>query len=194
MVTASKKTIEKAQQTGDLFVIRSSEITEQENFGSFEVIKTKRGIMFKNYNGYHVWTTPYAVGTDGKAHETSLYKCLDELLQMKKTFKGHESEELAELDGEKGTTKGDLLDAYKIVIEANLTRPMVVFIDRDYAFEEAARYIDWMKKQMEELQKASTTTPPDEDEKANAEYNAKVEAYETMQQMIQEEENAGESK
>lgn len=191
MVTASKKTIEKAQQTGDLFVIRNSEITEQENFGSFEVIKTKRGIMFKNYNGYHVWTTPYAVGTDGKAHETSLYSWLNELLKLKKAFAGHEEEKIIE-DSE--ATKGDLLESARIATEANLIRPMVVFIDRDYAYQEAKRYIDWMKEQMEALQKAAETPAPGEDEKANAEFNAKVDAYETMQQMIQEEENAGESK
>lgn len=191
MVTASKKTIEKAQQVGDLFVIRNSEITEQENFGSFEVIKTKRGIMFKNYNGYHVWTTPYAVGTDGKAHETSLYSWLDELLKLKKAFVGRENEKI--IEGSEAT-KGDLLESARIATEANLVRPMVVFTDRDYAYEEAQRYIDWMKEQMEALQKAAETPAPEEDEKANAEFNAKVDAYETMHQMIQEEENAGESK
>jgi len=141
-----------------------------------------------------VWTTPYAVGTDGKAHETSLYKCLDELLQMNKTFKGHEDEELAELNGEKGITKGNLLNTDKIVIEANLIRPMVVFTNRDYAYEEAARHIEWMRKQMEQLETVSTETPPEEDEKANAEFNAKVDTAEIMSDMIKEgEADAGKS-
>lgn len=184
MTIANKKSVSKANY---IFDIKSSEILEQENFGSFEVIKTKRGIMFKTYTGYHVWTTPYAVGTDGKAHETSLYKCLDELLQTNKLFKGHEDEELTELNGEKGITKGDLLNTEKIVVEANLTRPMTVFTNRDYAYTEAAKHIDWLKEQMELLQKTAEKTPPEDDEKANAEYNASVEAAETMQEMLKEE-------
>lgn len=189
MVVESKKSVSKANY---IFDIKPNEVIEQENFGSFEVIKTERGIMFKNYTGYHVWTTPYAVGTDGKAHETSLYSVLNDLLKMKKMFEGHENEELEELNDEKGITKGDLLETERIVVEANLTRPMTVFTNRDYAYEEAKRYIDWMGEQMKALQKAMETPAP-EDEKVNAEFNAKVDAYETMRQMI-DEKDARESK
>jgi len=186
---AEKNTVENYE-----FNIKSEEVTEREHCGSFEIIKTKRGIMFKTYTGYHVWTTPYAVGTDGKAHETSLYKCLNEFLQMAKSFKGHEDEELTELNGEKGITKGDLLETERIVIEANLTRPMAVFTDRDLAYKEAANYIDWLKEQTALLEKASTETPPYDSGKANAEFNAKAQVAETMQEMAKEAENAGEDK
>lgn len=180
---AEKNTVENYE-----FNIKSEEVTEREHCGSFEIVKTKRGIMFKTYTGYHVWTTPYAVGTDGKAHETSLYKCLDEFLLMARTFKGHEDEELTELNGEKGTTKGDLLETERIVIEANLTRPMAVFTNRDYAYTEAAKHIDWMKEQMELLQKTAEETPPEDDEKTNAEFNTKVETAEVLSDMLEEEE------
>jgi len=184
---AEKNTVENYE-----FNIKSEEVTEREHCGPFEIIKTKRGIMFKTYTGYHVWTTPYAVGTDGKAHETSLYKCLDEFLLMARTFKGHEDEELTELNGEKGITKGDLLETERIVIEANLTRPMVVFTDHDLAYKEAANYIDWLKSQIATLEKASTDAPPKDDDKANVVFNAKVENAEQIQVLIKEETNARE--
>lgn len=182
MTIANKKSVSKANY---IFDIKPSEILEQENFGSFEVVKTKRGIMFKTYTGYHVWTTPYAVGTDGKAHETSLYRWLDELLAIQGSYAGHESEKLNE---EQDVTKGDVIDTYRIVTMANLTRPMAVFTDRDYAMQEAQRYMDWLKSQMEILGNAEPPAPED-DEKANAEYNASVEAAETMQEMLKGEES-----
>ena len=61
------------------FMIASGEVAERVHFGAFELIKTKRGIMFKTYTGFHVWTTPYATGLDGadtpKARYWSQWSC-----------------------------------------------------------------------------------------------------------------------
>lgn len=182
MAVASKKTIKKSAK-GSLyynFGIKESEIVERGDFGSFEVIKTKRGIMFKTYTGFHVWTTPYAVGTDGKAHKMSLYSWLEELLAFKLIAEGHEDE----LIDDTGVKKGDILEAMKITTEANLTRSMVVFTDRDYAIQEANRYMDWLKEQTDRLIKTMKEKPQEEDLKADAEFNAKIENQEIIEQII----------
>ena len=66
----------KKKQQGFEFIIKESDVLERENFGSFEIVITKQGAIFKNYTGFRVFTTPYAVGLDGVAHETSLYAWL----------------------------------------------------------------------------------------------------------------------
>lgn len=186
MVQATKRSVAKGKQNGYEFIIQSKDVIEREHFGRFEVIKTKKGIMFKNYTGYHVWTTPYAVGTDGKAHETSLYSWLDELLQMKRAYTGHEDEPLTEGVEYK---KGDVLQAMIITTEANLINPMVVFLDRDKATQNASEQIKWMNEMAKKLQETMDAPAPEEDLKADAEFNAKMEAQETINEMLKEEQN-----
>ena len=65
-------------------------------------------------------------------------------------------------------TCGKLLEQIKIITEANITKPCVVFTDANYAAEEASRHMDWLIKKTDELKNSMTTTPPEEDEKANA--------------------------
>lgn len=65
-------------------------------------------------------------------------------------------------------TCGEWLEQVKIITEANLTKPCVVFTDAKYAAEEASRHMDWLIKKTDELKNSMTTTPPEEDEKANA--------------------------
>ena len=76
--------------------------------------------------------------------------------------------------GETGSTNLEFLDGMKVVTEANLIKPMAVFTDIDEAQKEAENYLKWMEKQMKDLDKAMSTTPPEEDLKANAEFEQKA--------------------
>lgn len=49
------------KQQGFEFIIKKSDVLERENFGSFEIVITKGYACFKNYTGFRVFTTPYAV-------------------------------------------------------------------------------------------------------------------------------------
>lgn len=187
MRTATKRTVANKGNEGYEFFLRNKDIIERANFGRFEIIKTKQGIMFKNYTGFHVWTTPYAVGTDGKAHETSLYEWMDELLDMNNAYKGHEDEPVAE---DSKYTKGDVMNAMRIATEANLIRPMTAFIDRDKAFQQAEEHMKWLNEMQEKL-KETMENPlqeeTDEDLRKNAEAEAKAENMETLANMAKEE-------
>jgi len=152
------------------FIIEEKDVLERENFGSFEIVLLRTGAMFKNYTGYRVFTTPYAVGLDGKAHETSLYAWLKYMVDLKKSIQGKENEKFGDTD----VTNQEMLDGLKITTEANLIKPMVVFTDVEEAQREAMHYQEWFAKQMKDLQTAMETTPPEEDVKANAEFEQKA--------------------
>lgn len=154
------------KQQGFEFIIEESDVLERENFGSFEIAICKGGCVFRNYTGYRVFTTPYAVGVDGKAHDTSLYAWLKYMVEFKKSIVGKENGKYADTD----VTNQEMLDGLKIATEANLIKPMVVFTDFEEAQREALRYQEWFVKQMQDLQKAMETDPPEEDVKANAEF------------------------
>lgn len=165
------------------FIIKSDDVIERVPFGSFEIIRTKQGMVFKTFTGFSVFVSRYAVASDGEAHDTSLFSWLDELIQMKKDFSGHESEPFS--DGV-NYTKGDLLRAYEITTEANLTRPMTVFIDRDYAMEEGNRYLQWFVGMMQKYAAITNSPAPEEDPKKDAEFNAKNEWEENLKEMANE--------
>lgn len=158
------------KQQGFEFIIKESDVLERENFGSFEIIITKGYACFKNYTGFRVFTTPYAVGLDGVAHETSLYAWLKYMVDFKKSIVGKENE----MFGDTTSTNLEFLEGMKVVTEANLIKPMAVFTDIDEAQKEAENYMKWMEGQMKDLNKAMNTTPPEEDLKANAEFEQKV--------------------
>lgn len=158
------------KQQGFEFIIKESDVLEREIFGSFEIVITKQGAIFKNYTGFRVFTTSYAVGLDGVAHETSLYAWLKYMVDFKKSIVGKENE----MFGETGSTNQEFLDGMKVVTEANLIKPMAVFTDIEEAQKEAENYLKWMEQQMKDLDKAMNTTPPEEDLKANAEFEQKA--------------------
>lgn len=167
------------------FSLTEADVIDRADFGHYEILVTKKGAMFKTHTGYHVWTTPYAVDAKGEAHETSLYKWLIEAVELKKMFTGHESEKLTE--DPTSSTKGDLLDGVSITTEANIMSPMTAFIDRDRAMQKAQEQIDWLTEQMKKLEDAMTAAVPEGDVKADAEYNAKYERAEQLQEMAKEE-------
>lgn len=170
----------KKETKGFEFIIKESDVLERENFGSFEIVVFKQGICFKNYTGYKVFTTPYAVGLDGVAHETSLYAWLRYMVDFKKSIKGKENE----MFGETTSTNKEFLDGMKVLTEANLIKPMTVFTDINDALKEAENYMKWMEGQMKDLNKAMNTTPPEEDLKANAEFEQKAIIAEEAEEMF----------
>lgn len=160
----------KKETKGFEFIIKESDVLERENFGSFEIVVFKQGICFKNHTGYKVFTTPYAVGLDGVAHETSLHAWLRYMVDFKKSIKGKENE----MFGETTSTNKEFLDGMKVLTEANLIRPMTVFTDINDAQKEAENYMKWMEGRMKDLNKAMNATPSEEDLKANAEFEQKA--------------------
>ena len=150
--------------------LSEKDLLEKEEFGSFYIEIYKTGIMFSNYTGYRVFTTPYAVGLDDVAHETSLYAWLKYMVDFKKSIKDKENE----MFGETTSTNKEFFDGMKVLTEANLIKPMAVFTDINEAQKEAENYMKWMEGQMKDLNKAMNTTPPEEDLKANAEFEQKV--------------------
>lgn len=160
----------KKETKGFEFIIEEKDVLERENFGSFEIVITKGYACFKNYTGFRVFTTPYAVGLDGVAHETSLYAWLKYMVEFKKSIKGKENE----MFGGTTSTNKEFLNGMKVLTEANLIKPMAVFTDINEAQKGAENYMKWMEGQMKDLNKAMNTTPPEEDLKANAEFEQKV--------------------
>ena len=72
----------------------------------------------------------------------------------------------------------------KVLTEANLIKPMTVFTDINDAQKEAENYMKWMEGQMKDLNKAMNTTPPEEDLKANAEFEQKAIIAEEAEEMF----------
>lgn len=162
------------------FIIEEKDVLARENFGSFEIMVCKTGCIFRNYTGYRVFTTPYAVGVDGVAHETSLYAWLKYMVDFKKFIKGKENE----MFGETTSTNKEFLDGMKVLTETNLVKPMTVFTDINEAQKEAENYMKWMEGQMKDLNKAMNTTPPEEDLKADAEFEQKAVMAEEAKEMF----------
>lgn len=168
------------------FIIEEKDVLERENFGSFEIVLTKQGAIFRNYTGYRVFTTPYAVGVDGVAHETSLYAWLKYMVEFKKSIKGKENDKFADTD----VSNQEMLDGLKITTEANLIKPQVVFTDIKEAQREAMHYQEWLTKQMQDLQEAMAKTPQEEDVKANAEFEQNAILSEEAKEVWSDELNA----
>lgn len=162
------------------FIIEEKDVLARENFGSFEIMVCRTGCIFKNYTGYRVFTTPYAVGVDGVAHETSLYAWLKYMVDFKKSIKGKENE----MFGETASTNKEFLDGMKVLTETNLVKPMTVFTDINEARKEAENHMKWMEGQMKDLNKAMNATPPEEDLKANAEFEQKAIMAEEAKEMF----------
>lgn len=163
------------------FAVLESEVIDRVFFGRFEVIKTKKGILYKNFSGYKVFVEPYVLGLDGQAHETSLYKWLNDLIDIYKLYKGHEEENVS---NEVEYKKGDLLEMSRITTEANLSYPLTAFIDIDYAAKLANEYINWMSKEMNLLKESISTPVKEEDVKANTEFNEKYSLAEDFKEMF----------
>lgn len=164
------------------FHINENEVIDRTDFGSFEVVRTKRGIMFRTYTGYHIWTSPYAVGVDGTPHYNSLYSWLDNLVEMSKAYSGHENE-IFDKDIPDVTT-GDILESQKIMTVANLTMPLTIFVDPDKAADAANSYMKWLDDMQKKfLSTMSGGIPDDIDEAEYAIERTKAEVADTLESM-----------
>lgn len=164
--------------------IRESEIVKHTDFGGFKIIKTKDCIAYTNYVGYTVITKPYTTTPQGKATTLSLYAWLNYVLDIKEYLDTHKDQPYEDT----GVTCADWLETLKIVTEANITKPCVVFTDADYAMQEADRHIKWLNEKSKQLLQAMSTPPPEEDQKAIAEENGRAIDQENAIRIFKEEE------
>ena len=174
-------TLNKSIPLANEFDIIASDVIQRENFGGFELVKTKRGIMFKNYTGYHIWISKYSsssVGINGKAHEFCLYLAMDELFELKKKAEKEPNGIIVD-----GVTNETFYNSKAIVLQSNLLRPLVVFTDEMESLKSAKEYLAWMDKKQKELA-ASMANLKEEDEKANAEFKAKQENMEVVKTLL----------
>lgn len=162
--TANKKTVN--NKAG--YVVKpivEKDIIKHTDFGVFKITKTRDCIAYTNYVGYTVITKPYTTTPEGTSTELSLYAWLNYVLESKDDLEAHRDEPYENL----GVTCGEWLETLKIVTEANITKPCVVFTDSDYAMIEADRHIKWLNEKSRQLMKAMSAPALEEDEKANAE-------------------------
>lgn len=161
--------------------IAVKDIEKQADFGTFKITRTRDCIAYTNYVGYSVITKPYTTTPEGQAAKLSLYEWLNYALEMQEYLTEHKDEKNPDLD----MTNGEWLEQVKIITEANLTKPCVVFTDADYATEEAIRHIKWLNEKTKQLQEAMTQTPPEEDEKKNEEEFGRAVGDENLRNNLQ---------
>ena len=174
-------TLNKSIPLANEFDILASDVIKRENFGGFELIKTKKGIMFKNYTGYHIWISRYSassVGLDGKAHEFCLYLAMDELFSLREKAEKDPNGIIVD-----DVTNESFYNSKAIVLESNLLRPLVVFTDELESLKSAKEYLAWMDNKQKELAK-SMSNLKEEDEKANAEFKAKQENMKVVKTLL----------
>ena len=157
------------------------DIEKEADFGTFKITRTRECIAYTNYVGYSVTTKPYTTTPDGKATELSLYAWLNYALEQKEYLEQHKDEKHPDLD----FTNGEWLEQIKVITEANLTKPCVVFTDADYAMEEALNHIKWLNDKAKLLQDTMTVTPPEENEKANEEEFGRAVGDENLRNNLQ---------
>ena len=109
--------------------IAVKDIEKRADLGTFKITRTRDCIAYTNYVGYSVITKPYTTTPEGQATKLSLYEWLNYALEMQDDRTQHKGEKKLDLD----MTNGEWLGQGKIITEANLTQPCVVFTDADYA-------------------------------------------------------------
>ena len=97
---------------------------------TFRVTLTDRGVLYHEYGGYSVFTTP---------NNKSIYNTLADMVENK--------EENANAVGEAKTN----IELAMSAVGYCLALPRIAFIDADFTFEIATRVIDFIKKQYDEL-------------------------------------------
>lgn len=150
------------------FHINPAEVVKQRNFGAYEIIKVKGGIIFKTYTGYMLYVSEFTTDKDGKASPLTTYMWLDNMLNIA----DHAEKDGQALFPDTDMTYIDVLNYHQIVTEANLTYPIVAFIDVDRATEFAEKHINWLKEKTEQLEKAvfgNVEEETEEDIKKNVE-------------------------
>lgn len=165
--------------------ISAKDVVKEADFGTFKITKTRECIAYTNYVGYAVITKPYTTTPYGKATELSLYAWLNYVLESKENLEAHKDEVFENLD----VTCGEWLETLKLITEANITKPCVVFTDSDYAMQEADKHIKWLNEKSKQLMEAMSKPAPEEDEKANAEEFGRAKDAEMAAAVIASEES-----
>lgn len=124
-------------------------------FRNFCIVLTDRGAMFETYTGYHVWTTPFVTGLDGRTQEKSLYAWLVRMVGLSDGTKGKEKEMYEGTD----VKRGEFLEAMETLTACNLLEPQVVFTDMDKAGERALAYMRWISEKAGELEREAARKP-----------------------------------
>lgn len=166
------------------FHVSPAEVIKQKNFGAYEIVKLKGGIIFKTYTGYMLYFSEFTTDKDGKASPLTAYMWLDNMLNIAE----HAERNGQELFPDTEMTYLDVLHYYQIVTEANLTYPLVAFIDVDKATEFADKHIKWLAEKAEQLETAvfgEIEEETEEDIKANVENADKAVMAETLKQSIE---------
>lgn len=167
------------------FFLKSEDIVKVSDFGGFELIFTKTGVMFKTHTGFHVWCTPYVLDLEGKAHENSLYAWLRQLAEAKESYSGEAA--LEPFEEMENVTKGDILDSMRIITEANMTHPITAFVDMETATQFASKRLAWLGEMQEKLATAMTEEVKEEtdaDIKANFEHSKNIIELEKLNKVL----------
>lgn len=145
--------------------ISAKDVVKEADFGTFKITKTRDCIAYTNYVGYSVITKPYTTTPEGEAAELSLYAWLNYVMDSKEYLNAHKDDPYEDL----GITCGQWMETLKLVTEANITKPCVVFTDSNYAMQEADKHIKWLNEKSKQLMEAMSSPIPEEDEKAVSE-------------------------
>lgn len=166
------------------FHINPTEVVKQRNFGAYEVVKVKGGIIFRTYTGYMLYFSEFTTDKDGKASPLTAYLWLDNMLNIADYAEKNGQEMFPDTD----MTYIDVLNYYQIVTEANLTYPLVAFIDVDKATEFADKHIKWLADKAEQLESAvfgEVKEETEEDVKKNVENAEKAVMAEDIKQILE---------
>lgn len=158
---ATKKSV--GNSLGNYFEVKRKDITYVADFGRFEVVVCKGGVIFRTHLGFMLWCTPWVVAMDGSSGRSSLYEWLTNLAAMKKECEGKETLPYPGMD-DSSITYADMLDSMVMITESNLTHPTVAFVDLDEASRFAKQYINWLISKTKELDAAMSAPVADESE------------------------------
>lgn len=153
--------------------VDETKIKDVVDFGHYIVVILKDGAIFHTHIGFEIRCKAWALDLNGKAIKTTLYQWLCNLVEMKKTVKGHEEDIFPETD----VTYMDVLDSTSIITEANMCYPMTAFIDVDMAAkfaDERITYLTEKQKELLETMEKPVKEETEEDLKRNFEHGQKA--------------------
>ena len=159
--------------------IDKSKLKDVVDFDRFIVVILKDAAIFHTHTGFEVRTKAWATNINGEVVETNLYMWLCNLVEMYKTTKGHEKEEYPGT----GVTYADILDAEIIMTEANLTHPIVAFVDMEEAAkfsQERLQYLTEKKKELNDIMNSEVSPETEEELKENFKHGQQAIANEIV--------------
>lgn len=112
---------------------------------TFRITLTDKGVLYHEYGGYSVFTTP---------RHLALYEVLADLVKNKKKYDSLEGEEK------------DNLRFILAVITYNLSLPRISFLDRDFALEMADKTCGFINEMCDNLMKQELQEETTEEDEA----------------------------